>query len=278
MLVSSVHFISRFSSILTNQPLPSSHVKPTSKSPNRIADPEGHVQQYPDFDRIASRTPDVTLPIPSKLPTKTPHNTQYRFSETSIYPTLETNIDAFAMSFSQEPFPEERTELNIKRHGVDSPFRHWKAVEGYLQNLLNRNGYQDLVTYNATVELVRKDQERGKWVLTLRQPLENGEEDRWWTEEFDAVVVAPGHYTVPFIPHTPGLAELARDFPGVVEHSKAWREPEKYRGKRTVVVGASISGPDISHALADITEAPLNCVVRGKCKLNQHLSYLQRIV
>ncbi|KAL5320927.1 hypothetical protein ACEPPN_011737 [Leptodophora sp. 'Broadleaf-Isolate-01'] len=229
-----------------------------------IADPEGHVQQYPDFDRIASRTPDVTLPIPSKLPTKTPHNTQYRFSETSIYPTLETNIDAFAMSFSQEPFPEERTELNIKRHGVDSPFRHWKAVEGYLQNLLNRNGYQDLVTYNATVELVRKDQERGKWVLTLRQPLENGEEDRWWTEEFDAVVVAPGHYTVPFIPHTPGLAELARDFPGVVEHSKAWREPEKYRGKRTVVVGASISGPDISHALADITEAPLNCVVRGK--------------
>ncbi|KAJ5032573.1 uncharacterized protein L3040_009173 [Drepanopeziza brunnea f. sp. 'multigermtubi'] len=71
-------------------------------------------------------------------------------------------------------------------------------------------------------------------------------------------------YTVPYIPHIPGLAELARDFPGVVEHSKAWREPEKYLGERTVVVGASISGPDISHAIADLAEVPLNCVVRGK--------------
>ncbi|KAL2072541.1 hypothetical protein VTL71DRAFT_11884 [Oculimacula yallundae] len=229
-----------------------------------IADPKDNVQQYPDFDKIASRKPDEPIPIPSNLPATTTHNTQYRFSETSIYPTLETNIDATAMSFTQEPFPEERSELNISRHGPDSPFRHWKAVEGYLEGLVNRNGYQDLVTYNTTVELVHKDQESGKWVLTLRQPLDNGEEDMWWTEEFDAVLVAAGHYTVPFIPHTPGLAELARDFPGVVEHSKAWRDPDKYRGKRTIVVGASISGPDISHALAGVTEVPLNCVVRGR--------------
>lgn len=127
-----------------------------------IADPEDHVQQYPDLEKIASRTADETLPIPSKLPTKTPHNTQYRFSETSIYPTLETNIDAFAMSFSQEPFPEERSELNVKRHGEDSPFRHWKAVEGYVQDLLNRNGYQDWITYDTTVELVHKDENSGK--------------------------------------------------------------------------------------------------------------------
>ena len=231
---------------------------------NRIADPEDNVQQYPDFEKIANRCPDQTLPIPSNLPTTTPHNTQYRFAETSIYPTLETNIDATAMSFSQEPFPEYRTPLNISRHGPNSPFRHWKDVESYIQNLLNRNGYQDLVSYNTTVELVHKDQETGKWTLTLRQPLENGKEDKWWTESFDAVVVAAGHYTVPFIPHTPGLAELAHNFPGSVEHSKAWRTPEKYAGKRTVVVGASISGPDISYALAEYAETPLHCVVRGK--------------
>jgi hypothetical protein len=167
------------------------------------------------------------------------------------------------MSFSQEPFPEERTALNISRHGKDSPFRHWKVVRKYIQDLLNRKGYQDLVSYNTTVELVHKDKESGKWVLTLRKPLDN-EVDKWWTESFDAVVVAAGHYTVPFIPATPGLAELSQNFPGSVEHSKAWRNPEKYRGKRVIVVGASISGPDISFALADITETPLNCVVRGR--------------
>jgi hypothetical protein len=177
---------------------------------------------------------------------------------------LETNIDAFAMSFSQEPFPEERTSLNTKRHGPQSPFRHWKAVEGYLQALLNRRGYQNWVSYNTTVELVHKDQESGKWILTLRQPLENGKEDKWWTETFGAVIVAAGHYQIPFIPLTSGLAELAHNFPGTVEHSKAWRNPEKYRNKRTVTVGASISGPDIAYALADIAETPLHCVVRGK--------------
>ncbi len=144
------------------------------------------------------------------------------------------------MSFSQEPFPEDRTPLNIQRHGEKSPFRHWKAVEGYVQRLLDRRGYQDLVSYNTTVELVHKDSTTGKWVVTLRKPLENGVQDQWWTESFDSVVVAPGHYTVPFIPHTPGLAEFMQNFPGSVEHSKAWRGPEKYRGKKIVVVGAMI--------------------------------------
>jgi cation diffusion facilitator CzcD-associated flavoprotein CzcO len=168
------------------------------------------------------------------------------------------------MSFSQEPFPEERTPLNISRHGPKSPFRHWTAVQGYIQALLTRRDYQDAVSYNTTVELVHKDKDTGKWIVTLRQPLEHEQEDRWWTESFDAIVVATGHYTVPFIPHTPGLAAFSRHFPGSVEHSKAWRKPEKYRGKRVVVVGASVSAADISYALADVAETPLNSVNRGK--------------
>ncbi|TVY30489.1 Thiol-specific monooxygenase [Lachnellula hyalina] len=233
-----------------------------------IEDPEDHVQQLPDLKKIAERRPDDALPIPQEVlngkAVTTPKNTQVRFSETSIYPTLETNIEAHAMSFSQEPFPEERSALNIKRHGPDSPFRHWKAVEGYLQSLVNRRGYQDLVTYNTTVELVSKNSETGQWTLTLRQPLENRKEDRWWQESFDAVLVANGHYHVPMIPHTPGLAKFATDFPGSVLHTKAWRNPETYRGKRVVVVGASISGADISWTLADYTESPLYSVVRGR--------------
>ena len=217
-----------------------------------------------DFDKIATRKADETLAIPSDLPTTTPHYTHYQFSDTSIYPTLETNIDAFATSFTQEPFPDDRTPLNIQRHGGKSPFRHWKAVEGYVQDLLNRRDYHDLVSYNTTVELVHKDKESGKWILALRKPLEDGQGDSWWRESFDAVVVASGHYTVPFIPLTPGLAEFSKDFPGSVEHSKAWRRPGKYHGKRVVTVGASISGPDIAYSLADVAETPLNCVVRGR--------------
>ena len=176
---------------------------------------------------------------------------------------METNIDANAMSFSQEPFPEERTALNISRHGPNSPFRHWKVVEGYIQSLVNRSEYKEMISYNTTVELVYKNKDEGKWVVTLRQPLQDGREDNWWTETFDAIVVATGHYTVPYIPETPGLAEFSNHFQGSVEHSKAWRGPQKYRGKRVVVVGASISAADISFALADVVETPLNSCVRG---------------
>ncbi|KAH8602710.1 flavin dependent monooxygenase-like protein [Bisporella sp. PMI_857] len=229
-----------------------------------IEDPKDHVQRLTDYEKLAARTPDATLPIPDNLPTEIPHNTQYRFSETTVYPTLETNIDAHAMSFSQEPFPEERSTLNILRHGEDSPFRHWKVVEGYIESLLDRKQYHKLVTYNTTAELVHKDKETNKWVVTLRQPNVESGLDKWWTESFDAVVVASGHYTVPFIPTTRGLAEFAENFPGSVEHSKSWRDPEKYRGKRVVVVGASISGADISFTMADVVETPLHSVVRGR--------------
>ena len=167
------------------------------------------------------------------------------------------------MSFSQEPFPDERTALNVQRHGSDSPFRHWKLVQKWVQGLLDRNGYQDFVRYNTWVELVEKNDATGKWIVTLRSPSEKGAHDTWWTEAFDAVVVANGHYHVPWIPAIPGLSELERNFPGTVEHSKAWRGPEKYQDKKVVVVGASISGSDISWSTADYAKTPLISSTRG---------------
>jgi hypothetical protein len=230
---------------------------------DRIDDPDDNVQQLPDLKKIAERRPDDTLQIPAGIPTTIPHNTQYRFSDTTVYPALETNIDANAMAFSQEPFPEARTSTNIEKHGKDSPFRHWKVVEGYIQNLVNRRRYDQLVSYNTTVEHVSKNPESQKWTLTLRQPVNDGQ-DQWWQEAFDSVVVASGHYHVPFIPHTPGLDELAANFPGILQHSKAYRKPETYWKKRVIVVGASISGPDISFTLADFAESPVHSVVRGR--------------
>lgn len=229
----------------------------------RIDDPEDQIQQLPDLERIATRNPEEQIDIPNVLPTVTPRSEAYRFDETSIYPTLETNIDAAAMEFSQEPFPSERTNFNIARHGPDSPFRHWKAVQGYLEGLVKRRGYEQFVSYGTFVELVEKNGD-GRWTLTLRQVLENGKEERWWRESFDAVLVASGHYHVPFIPHTEGLSDFASKFPGSVQHSKAYRKPEFYKNKRVVVVGASISGPDISFNLADLAETPVHSVVRGK--------------
>lgn len=51
------------------------------------------------------------------------------------------------------------------------------------------------------------------------------------TEEFDAVVVASGHYNDPFVPDIPGLVEFDKEHPGAILHSKFYRRPEQFQGK-----------------------------------------------
>ncbi|KAH8821443.1 flavin-containing monooxygenase [Xylogone sp. PMI_703] len=229
-----------------------------------VQDPEDVVQQLPDFKALANRTADRPLDIPDGLPKYAPKSKQYRFTETTVYPLLETNIVADVMEYSQEPIPEVKSELSIQRHGLDTPFRHHTTILKYIEGLLNRKGYQDFVEYNTTVEKVEKIKDTEIWRLTLRKDEPGKKEDYWWTEDFDAVVVASGHYIVPYIPEIQGLEEFARAYPGSVEHSKSYRGPEKYRGKKVVVVGASISGPDITVDLVGTAQTPVNAVVRGR--------------
>lgn len=217
----------------------------------------------PPLAALFSRSADLPLTPPSTLPATVPASKQHRFTESTIYPGMETNIHAETMEFSQEPIPTIRSDISIQKHGADTPFRPFRVIKNWISDLLERENYSSLVSYSTTVELVQKDEVSNTWILTLRKPIEGRDEDYWWTETFDAVVVATGHYTVPWVPEIPGLAEFAELKPGAVIHSKAFRDKELYRGKNVVVVGASISGADIAFALADIVAAPLTAVVRG---------------
>ncbi|RYP77172.1 hypothetical protein DL769_003482 [Monosporascus sp. CRB-8-3] len=68
---------------------------------------------------------------------------------------------------------------------------------------------------------------------------------------YDAVVVASGHYATPYVPDVPGLrAFAAAAAPGAVAHSKTYRRPEPYAGKKVLVVGNSASGLDIAAQIA----------------------------
>lgn len=154
-----------------------------------------------------------------------------------------------------------------KYHGDDSPFRHWQICKDYISDLLARNNYNSLVSYNTTVELVSRNPPDAakRWTLTLRQPI-SPTEDKWWTETFDAVIVANGHYHVPFLPAMPGLDAYARRYPAKIIHSKAFRNVEDYTNQNVIVIGASISGPDIASALANsnLCKGKITSVVRGK--------------
>lgn len=165
------------------------------------------------------------------------------------------------MSYSQEVIPEIRSEISIKIHGPKTPFRAGKVVQKWVEGLVQRDGYEDFVSYKTTVELAEKV--NGEWRLVLRK--QGAVRDYWWTETFDAVVVATGHYFVPYFPSIPGLAEYASANPGAVDHTKYFRDPTRYTNKRVLIVGSSVSAADTATDIISAgVQTPLNIVSRGK--------------
>lgn len=134
-----------------------------------------------------------------------------------VYDFLETNIPHTLMNYSDQKFPSGSSLF--PRHAV---------VRQYLQDYAD--DIRDLITLETQVLAVEKvpGGSRGRWrvqLLNLRSRTTR-------SAEYDAVMVASGHYSDPFIPQIPGLAEFnERHPPGCVSHSKFYRRPDDYRGK-----------------------------------------------
>lgn len=156
---------------------------------------------------------------------------RHRWTEPHIYPYLETNVSDVAMQFSGEPIAVEQSARSVALHGADTPFRHWDVLRRYVDGLVRRHEDDHAVgvSYSTTVERVEKVGH--EWKVTLRKEEDEGEEDLWWVEWFDAVVVASGHYSVPYVPAVEGLEAMQRARPGSVLHSKHFRGRDAYRDK-----------------------------------------------
>ncbi|KAM0425930.1 hypothetical protein ACHAPT_008868 [Fusarium lateritium] len=218
----------------------------------------------PSLENLLAGKADVAVPIPETLPAVTPvseavNSHQHRFSDTAIHENLHSNITPAIMSFTKEPFPDKLSQRSLDEYGPQAPFRHHTTIREWVEGIFSRGGHDKLLELDTTVEHAVK--ENGEWVLTLRKVV-NGR-NYWWRETFDALVVASGHYSVPYIPELTGLVEFDKKFPGVIQHSKHFREGPKYTGKRVIVVGASVSSHEIIHEVLDFAQGPVYASIRG---------------
>lgn len=133
------------------------------------------------------------------------------------------------MSFTQEPIPEVLSKRTLEQYGGKAPFRHREVIREWVENIFLDKGHQNLIEFNTTVEHVEKKGE--EWVLTLRKILPGSIKNYWWQEVFDALVVASGHYSLPYIPNIPGIVEYEAKFPGRIRHSKHFRSTDDFKGK-----------------------------------------------
>lgn len=174
--------------------------------------------------------------IPSIFPSETirdetANSHQARYWDSGAHENLHSNLPPGVMCFSQEPIPEIVSEQSLAKYGPDSPFRHRELIREWIEDVFVRGQSYDLIQFNTTVELAEYDKKSAEWKLTLRKEQPGKETDYWWQEKFDALVVASGHFYLPYIPDIPGLLEFDETLPGRVHHSKHYRNVEDYKDK-----------------------------------------------
>ncbi|KAI1071852.1 hypothetical protein LB507_005245 [Fusarium sp. FIESC RH6] len=221
--------------------------------------------KVPSLEALVNGTADEPVPIPEYLPAVTPidekiNSHQQRYSDSPLHENLHSNIAPEIMSFTEEPLPNRLSPQTLKEYGPGAPYRHHTVVRQWIEDIFIRGGHDRLLELRTSVELVVKVKD--EWEVTLRKVV-NGS-NYWWKETFDAVVVASGHYNVPWFPLVEGFLEYDQQFPGAIVHSKHFRAGRNYKGKRVIVVGASVSSVEIMYEVLDHVGGPVYASVRDE--------------
>ena len=164
-----------------------------------------------------------------------------------MYDNLYTNIPHGLMGFSDLDFPATSllfpTRQDVQRYLVK-----------YSQEV------RHLIKFSTQVENILQTSELhgSQWELTSKSTITNKEERR----DYDAIVVASGHYSVPLIPSVPGIEAFNGAHPSVITHSKFYRAPESFVNKKVIVVGSAASGLEIGSQISQVCKKPMLNSVR----------------
>ena len=202
---------------------------------------------------VAGRTPvPQTAPHgPPELPIW-PKGAAAPLFSNPMYDHLNTNIPKGLMGFSDLKFPSESL-LFPTREDVQS------YLVQYSQEI------RHLIKFSTQIKSIHEATESSgpKWDLTSKSTVTNEEE----TKYYDAIVVANGHYSVPFIPSVPGIEAFNATYPSIITHSKVYRAPKPFTNKKVIVVGSAASGLDIGTQISKVSQKPMLNSVRTSSPL-----------
>jgi cation diffusion facilitator CzcD-associated flavoprotein CzcO len=149
----------------------------------------------------------------------------------ALYDDLHANIPKSLMNFSDQKFPDDAWIYPSRQ-----------AIQQYL--LEYAQDVRGLIRFCFQVKKItlQRQDDLDKWHLEAHSTVG----DETISDIFDAVVVANGHYAVPFIPLLPNVEAFQKTHPSVIIHSNQYRTANAFSGKKTLVVGNGPSGLDIA--------------------------------
>ncbi|NXX40921.1 FMO3 monooxygenase, partial [Tricholaema leucomelas] len=152
----------------------------------------------------------------------------------SIYRTVFTNSCKEMSCYPDFPFPEDHPN-----------YMHNTRLQHYICKYAEHFDLLQHIRFKTLVTKVKKHPNfsvTGQWEVVTQR---DGKEE---TSVFDAVMVCSGHQVYPNLPFAdfPGIEK----FKGCYFHSREYKEPEKFRGKKVLVIGLGNSGSDIAVELS----------------------------
>ena len=174
-----------------------------------------------------------------------------------LYETLETNIPRHMMAFQGLDWPPD-TPLFPSHEAT------FKYIEEYSKEV------EHLIKFETQVIKVTpiNTDNTGGWTVTSLNIRTQQEKE----EHFDAVIVANGHFTVPYIPDIEGLSEWNERHPGCISHAKYFRRPEVFTNKKVIVIGAFASGTDLSQQISLHSQKPLLWSSRSETQFSANIN------
>ncbi len=107
----------------------------------------------------------------------------------------------------------------------------------YIKGRVEKAGVRDWCRFRTPVRRVTFDHETDRFRVTAHDL----KADREYTEEFDNVVVASGHFSTPNVPYYEGF----NSFNGRILHAHDFRDAVEFKGKDILIIGTSYSAEDI---------------------------------
>jgi dimethylaniline monooxygenase (N-oxide forming) len=146
------------------------------------------------------------------------------------YASLRTNASRLRMQYPSFAMPASYGD-----------FPHHSEIAAYLDAYADAFGLRPLIRFGTTVERLEPDR-GGRWWMTLADGSRRG---------YRAVVVATGLFWCPRLPRYSG------SFDGTVSHSHEYRAPDRFAGRRVLVVGAANSAAEIAVEVSAVAERTL---------------------
>ena len=148
----------------------------------------------------------------------------------SMYRYLWSNGPKEALEFADYSF-EEHFGFPI------SSYPPRAVLRDYIVGRVKKGDIRKYIRFRSPVRDVVYFDDTGKFTVTIRDLVNACH----YSEVFDYVVVASGHFSTPNVPYFQGLEK----FPGRVLHAHDFRDAAEFAGKRVLCVGSSYSAEDI---------------------------------